>query len=190
MARRLYWIVAGMMAIALPTVPVHAEEEATEAGYEADEIVDKATGFFGETTEGLAKAIEHVFKDHGRPNAYIAGEEISGAIGIGVRYGVGTMHRKSGGARKIYWQGPSIGFDFGGNASKVFVLVYHLHDTADIFQRFPGVEGTFYFIAGIGVNYQQSGDIILAPMRTGVGLRAGANFGYLHYTEKKSWLPL
>lgn len=166
------------------------ETAAEDNSYEQNEILEKARGFFGETTEGLAKAIEKVFEDQGRPNAYIAGEEISGAIGLGVVYGEGTLNRKIIGSRKVFWQGPSIGFDFGGNASKVFVLVYHLPDTEKLFQRFPGVEGSLYVVAGFGVNYQKSGEIVLAPIRTGVGLRAGVNVGYMHYTKEKSWVPL
>ena len=158
-------------------------------GYTQEEILAKATVFFGETTEGLAKAIEHVFEDQGRPNGFITGEEFSGAIGIGLRFGKGTLNRKGGASRQVHWQGPSVGFDLGGNASKVFVLIYQLGDSEQIYQRFPGVEGTFYFVAGVGVNYQKSGDIVLAPIRTGVGLRAGANVGYLHYTKKRSWNP-
>jgi hypothetical protein len=154
------------------------------------EILAKAKGFFGATTEGLARAIEKVFADQGRPNAYIAGEEISGAIGVGVRYGEGTLHRKTGGSRKVFWQGPSIGFDFGADASKVFVLIYRLPDAESLFQRFPAIDGSFYFVAGVGVNYQQSGEIIQAPIRTGVGLRAGVNVGYMHYTKEFSWIPL
>lgn len=177
-----------LVAFLLWALPALAQEESDDE-YDQDTIVDKATAFFGETTAGLAKAIEHVFDDQGRPNAYIAGEEASGAIGIGLRYGEGVLHRKRGGSRKVYWQGPSVGFDLGGNVSKVFVLVYHLDRVEDLYQRFPGVEGTYYFIAGVGVNYQQSGAIVLAPIRTGVGLRAGANIGYLHYTKKHSWLP-
>ena len=189
MSRSLLSLFALFLILGLFHAPATAEEETADDDYDMDEIVGKAEGFFGETTEGLAKAVEHVFEDHGRPNGYITGEEISAAIGVGLRYGEGMLHRKNGGGRAVFWQGPSIGFDAGGNASKVFVLVYHLHNTADIFQRFPGVEGTFYFVAGVGVNYQQSGDIILAPMRTGVGLRAGANIGYLHYTEEQTWWP-
>lgn len=162
---------------------------AADDTYTIEEITAKAKGFFGETTEGLAKVIEKVFNEQGRPNAYIAGEEVSGAIGVGLRYGNGTLHRKHGAARKVYWQGPSIGWDLGGNASKVFTLIYHLKSDDQLFQRYPGVEGSFYFVAGVGVNYQQSGDVILAPIRTGVGLRAGANVGYLHYGRKHSWLP-
>lgn len=164
--------------------------QAEEGGFEQNEILQKAGEFFGSTTEGLAKAVEKVFAEQGKPNAYVTGEEISGAVGIGVRYGEGMLNRKAGAGTKVFWQGPSIGFDFGGNASKVFVLIYHLPDTESLFQRFPGVDGSFYFVAGVGVNYQQSGDIILAPIRTGVGLRAGASVGYMHYTKEHSWIPL
>lgn len=165
-------------------------QEAAEDTYDQETVLDAAENFFGDTTEGLAKVVQKVFEDQGRPNGYIAGEEISGAIGIGVRYGEGQLTTKTGGSRKVFWQGPSIGFDFGGNASKVFVLTYHLNSHDALFQRFPAVEGSFYFVAGVGVNYQQSGDVILAPIRTGVGLRAGVNVGYMHYTREHSWLPL
>lgn len=174
-----------VFALILATAPVRAADDT----YSVDEITAKATGFFGDTTAGLAKALEKVFADHGRPNAYITGEEISGAIGVGLRYGNGTLNRKTGGSRTVYWQGPSIGWDLGGNASKVFTLIYHLKNTEDLFQRYPGVDGSFYFVAGLGVNYQQAGNVILAPIRTGVGLRAGANIGYLHYNKEHSWLP-
>ncbi len=157
--------------------------------YSIEEITAKAEGFFGDTTQGLAKAIETVFEDQGQPNAYIVGEEISGAIAVGLRYGNGQLNRKTSGPRKVYWQGPSIGWDIGGNASKVFTLIYHLKNDDQLFQRYPGVDGSFYVVAGVGISYQQSGDVILAPIRTGVGLRAGANIGYLHYNSKHSWLP-
>ena len=166
------------------------DTESEENTYSENEIFQKASSFFGSTTEGLAKAIEKVFEDQGRPNAFIVGEEVSGAFGIGVRYGDGMLNRKAGGKRKVYWQGPTIGFDFGADASKMFILIYHLPDVDSLFQRFPGVDGSFYFIAGVGVNYQQSGDIIMAPIRTGVGLRAGVNIGYMHYTREFSWIPL
>jgi hypothetical protein len=133
--------------------------------------------------------IEKAFKEHGRPNGYIKGEEASGAITVGLRYGDGLLKMKSGGARKVYWQGPSIGFDFGANASKVFILVYHLSSPGQIFQRFPAVDGSFYYVGGAGINYQQRGNVILAPIRLGVGLRAGASIGYMHYTPKKTYIP-
>jgi hypothetical protein len=169
--------------------PAAAPDEQQD-GYEQNEILKKAGDFFGGVTEGLAKAIEKVFAEQGKPNAYVAGEEVSGAIGIGVRYGDGELNRKTGERLQVYWQGPSIGFDLGGNASKVFVLIYHLPDAEALFKRFPAVDGSLYVVAGVGVNYQQSGDIILAPIRTGVGLRAGVNVGYMHYTKEHSWIPL
>lgn len=183
---------AALLVLLLGTVLVPSPGGAAEADkdtYSRDEIIAKVQGFFGEVTEGLAKAVEHVFEEQGRPNALITGEEVAGAIGVGLRYGRGQLERKAGGKGPIFWQGPSVGFDLGGNASKVFVLIYRLKATKDMYQRFPGVDGSFYFVAGVGVNYQQSGDVILAPIRTGVGLRAGANIGYLHYGPEHSWIP-
>lgn len=160
-----------------------------EDTYSAEEITTAASNLFGATTEGLAKVIEKAFAEQGRPNAYIVGEEGSGAVVVGLRYGSGTLTYKGGGSMPVFWQGPSVGWDFGGNASKVLTLVYHLRATNDLFQRFPGVDGSLYFVAGVGMNYQRTGNITLAPIRTGVGLRAGASVGYLHYTPKKSWIP-
>lgn len=174
------------LVLAAMALPARAADDDT---YTMEEITAKAKGFFGDTTEGLAKAIEKVFKDHGRPNGYIVGEEVSGAIGVGLRYGNGHLNRKIAAPVKVYWQGPSIGWDFGGNASKVFTLVYRLKNEEELFQRYPGVEGSFYLVAGLGVSYQQAGEVILAPIRTGVGLRAGASVGYLHYNREHSWLP-
>ena len=195
LTRRVARTVSALLICCLAVSAANAQETGAKAGADEDSfdqaaILTAATDFFGETTEGLAKVVEKVFADQGRPNAYIAGEEVSGAIGVGVRYGDGMLRRKTGAGRKLYWQGTSIGFDFGGNASKVFVLIYHLNDSERIFQRFPAVDGSFYFVAGVGANYQQSGDIILVPIRTGVGLRAGVNVGYMHYTRKHSWIPL
>ena len=159
--------------------------------FSVDEIVDKASGFFGATTEVVAKAVEGIFSRFGRPNAYIAGGEGSGAFIVGLRYGQGDLYMKSNADHptKVYWQGPSVGFDFGANASKTFTLIYNLPDPEAIFERFPGVEGSAYFVAGIGVNYQQSGHVVLAPMRTGVGLRTGVSGGYLSYSKERNWLP-
>ncbi|MET4806676.1 DUF1134 domain-containing protein [Limibacillus sp. MBR-115] len=193
--RRFLMMLGLISLVALPGVAMAqtsdaSQEPATDDGtYSENEILEEARGFFGATTEGLAEIIEKAFEDNGRPNAYIVGEEASGAIGVGVRYGEGTLNSKLHGTRKIYWQGPSIGWDLGGNASRVFTLVYDLPSSEAIFQRFPGVEGSFYFIAGLGVNYQRAAGITLAPIRTGVGLRAGANVGYLHYTKESSWIP-
>lgn len=162
----------------------------TEETYSPDEIVAAAGDFFGGTSEGVAKVIEKVFKEQGRPVAYIIGEEAGGAITVGLRYGKGSLRYKNGSSLPVFWQGPSVGWDIGGNASKVFTLVYKLRRTDDLFRRYAGVDGSLYFVAGVGVNYQRNGDITLAPIRTGVGFRAGANIGYLHYTRKQTWNPL
>ncbi|MEX0695771.1 MAG: DUF1134 domain-containing protein [Rhodospirillales bacterium] len=175
-----------LLSLCLFWIPARADDEST---FSMQEISDAATGFFGSTTKGLAEIIEKVFSDQGRPTAYITGEEISGAFVVGLRYGKGDLNIKAGGTSKIFWQGPSIGFDVGGNASKSFVLIYGLTSKDAIYKRFPGIDGSFYYVAGLGVNYQGDGDITLAPIRTGVGLRAGANIGYLHYNQEHSWLP-
>lgn len=153
------------------------------------EVVSAAKDLFGETTEGLAKVVEKVFADMGEPTAYISGSEYSGAIVVGLRYGEGMLNMADGGQSKVFWQGPSLGFDLGGNASKVFVLVYKLNSPDEIYRRIPGVEGSYYFFAGVGVNYQSDGELTLAPIRTGVGLRSGVNIGYLHYGREFSWFP-
>jgi hypothetical protein len=163
--------------------PPHAEP------YSRDEIVNSVSDFLGVTAEAAGGAVERLFKNNGRPTAYIAGEEASGAIAVGARYGRGLMYMKGREPLQVYWQGPSVGWDLGGNASRVFTLCYRLDDPRDIFQRFPGVEGSAYFIGGLGVNYQQAGDIVLAPIRAGVGLRLGANIGYLAYTRRRSLIP-
>lgn len=173
---------------AAATLPAVAAED-KEATYDEDSILKAATDFFGQTTEGLAKVIEKAFKEQGRPNAYVKGEEASAAITVGLRYGEGELLMKGGGASKVYWAGPSIGFDLGANASKVFTLVYHLPRASAIYQRFPGVDGSLYYIGGAGINYQRLKGITLAPIRLGVGLRAGASVGYVHYRREKSINP-
>ncbi|MBY0366551.1 MAG: DUF1134 domain-containing protein [Burkholderiaceae bacterium] len=157
--------------------------------YDEDSILKAATDFFGQTTEGLAKVIEKAFKEQGRPNAYIKGEEAGAAITVGLRYGDGELITKAGGSARVYWAGPSIGFDLGANAAKVFTLVYRLPQIGAIYQRFPGVDGSLYYIGGAGINYQRRGNITLAPIRLGVGLRAGASVGYIHYRREKSINP-
>lgn len=157
--------------------------------YDEDEILHRVSDFFGVTAEAVGGVIEKTFKDEGRPTAYIAGEEGSGAFGIGLRYGKGLLYMKGRAATRVYWQGPSIGFDAGGNGSRVFTLCYNLQYPDAIFQRFPGVDGSAYFIGGFGVNYQRANDITLAPIRAGVGFRLGANIGYLAYTRHRNILP-
>lgn len=162
----------------------------TQERYEQSEVVDAVADFFGITADAAGQLVERAFRDNGRPVGYIRGEEFAAAAGIGVRYGEGDLRLKNGQTRKVFWQGPSVGFDAGGNASKVFTLVYGMGNADTIYQRYPGVEGSAYFVGGIGVNYQRADGVTLAPMRAGVGLRAGANVGYLSYTKERNILPL
>jgi len=176
--------------VAAPPLAMAKPKSGKDDTFSQDEIVTAVAGFFGTTAKAAGEAVERIFKDNGRPTGYIAGEEIAGAIGVGLRYGDGTLFLKAGPRRKVYWQGPSIGFDTGGNASKVFTLAYNLRDVDLIYRRYPGVEGSAYFIGGLGVNYLRADDITLAPMRAGVGLRAGANVGYLAFSRKRRVVPL
>ncbi|HEY1836039.1 MAG: DUF1134 domain-containing protein [Rhizomicrobium sp.] len=163
--------------------------QSMEQTFTQNEVVQAASGFFGTTTEAVAKAVQKIFSEQGLPDGYIKGDEASGAVVAGLRYGSGWLIRKNAPPLRVYWQGPTVGFDFGGNASKFFALVYNMRDADQLFQRFPGVGGSFYFVAGIGVNYLRAGHITIAPMRTGVGLRAGVNAGYLSFTRESTINP-
>ncbi len=159
------------------------------ATYNENELVNAISGHLGVTSEAAASTIERLFKDRGRPVGYITGEEGGGALTIGARFGKGTLWMKDGRTQRVYWQGPSVGFDIGIDASKVFTLVYNLNDPNYLYQRFPGVDGSAFLVAGMAVNYQRANGIILAPVRTGVGVRLGANVGYTSYTRKRKILP-
>jgi hypothetical protein len=163
--------------------------DAQAAVFEIGEITAAADGAFGEATEGVAMVIEKIFADLGKPNAYIVGREGGGALVIGLRYGRGKLFSKVEGEREVFWTGPSIGPDVGGDASRSFVLIYNLHDSDEIFQRFPAVEGKAYLIGGVSANYHQRGNIVLVPIRLGAGWRLGANVGYLKYTREGSVIP-
>jgi hypothetical protein len=176
-------------ALLVPGI-ARADDLGDTAKYTANEISQAGADFFGITTEAMAKAVQHIFGDLGEPDAYIKGDEGSGAFIIGLRYGSGYLIRKTRDPMMVYWKGPSVGFDVGGNASKVFTLIYDLREDRRLFQRFPGVEGSIYFVAGLGVNYQRSGGVTLAPIRTGVGFRAGANVQYQVYSDRRDWFPL
>jgi hypothetical protein len=172
----------------------HAEERAeatTQAAdtYQRDDLLAAGEGVFGKGAQGLAGLIEKVLKEQGRPNAYIAGREASGAFVVGLRYGSGVMSHKVEGQQPVYWTGPSVGFDVGGDANKVFVLVYNLYDTAELFHRFPGAEGRLYLVGGFAATYLRRGNVVLIPIRLGVGWRAGVNVGYMNFTRKSKWLP-
>jgi hypothetical protein len=166
-----------------------AADAAQNGTYAQDDVVAAAEGVFGKGAEGLAKIVEKILKDQGRPNAYIAGREVSGAVVVGLRYGSGTLYHKVEGQMPIFWTGPSVGFDLGGNGSKSFVLVYNLYDSADIFRRFPQAEGTAYVVGGFTASYLRRGDVVLIPIRLGVGWRLGVNVGYMNITKESKWMP-
>lgn len=157
--------------------------------YTMDEIVAQGSDFLGVAAESVGAAVERVFGEYGQPTAYLAGEEAAGAITVGARYGQGLLYMKQRPTTEVFWQGPSVGFDLGGNASRVFTLCYNLMYPDAIFRRFPGVEGSAYLVGGLGVNYQRAENIVLAPIRAGVGLRLGANIGYLVYSRQRNILP-
>ena len=172
-----------------------AQEQRAEATTDAaatfkrDDLIGAGEGVFGKGAEGFGSIIERILSEQGEPNAYIAGREAAGAFVIGLRYGSGIMTHKIEGQMPVYWTGPSIGFDVGGDANKVFVLVYNLYDTADLYRRFPAAEGRLYFIGGFAATYLRRGNVVLIPVRLGVGYRAGVNVGYMKFTQKSDWLP-
>lgn len=158
--------------------------------WDRDSVMGAAERTFGKGAAGLAEIVEKTLKDQGRPNAYIAGSEGGGAVVVGLRYGSGTMSHKVEGERRVHWTGPSVGFDIGGDANKVFILVYNLYDSDDVFKRFPAAEGRLYFIGGFAATYLRRGNIVMIPIRLGVGYRAGINAGYLKFSRKGKWFPL
>ena len=190
------WVTAALLCliVAMPqplkALGTYDQRAATEPStYSLEEMVQTGHTFFGNTTKGVAQAIEYVFQRAGRPSGYIIGEEAAGAFVGGLRYGEGMLYLKNGGQQKVYWQGPSVGFDIGGNGSRTLVLVYDIDATPEIFDHFVGVEGSAYMIGGLGINFQTNQKLKLAPIRTGVGARLGANVGYLKYTDQPTWHP-
>lgn len=160
-----------------------------DTGYTAQEIVDSGNRFFGSTSGGLATVIEKIFSTYGLPNGYVLGEQGSGAIIGGLTYGEGTLYTKNAGDHKVFWQGPSIGWDFGAEGSRLMVLVYNLDSVNSLYKRYAGVAGSAYAIAGLGFNVLKNNDVLLVPVRTGVGARLGVNLGYLKLTEQPTWNP-
>lgn len=171
------------------TAAATAPAASTSPTYHRDDLIGAAEGVFGRGAEGLARIIENVLREQGEPNGYIVGREASGAIGVGLRYGSGTLHHKVEGEMPAYWTGPSIGFDAGANAGSTFVLVYNLYDTEELYHRFPAGEGAAYLVGGFNASYLRRGDIVLIPIRLGVGARLGVNVGYMKFSRRQRWLP-
>jgi hypothetical protein len=157
--------------------------------FSPNEIIDAGHHFFGSASRGLASIVEKAGNQWGQPNGYILGEEASGAFVGGLRYGDGTLYTKNAGDVRVYWQGPSLGFDAGADGARTMMLVYNLPRTEAIFERFGGIAGAAYFIGGLGMTALTANDIVVVPIRTGVGLRLGANLGYLKFTSHPTWNP-
>jgi hypothetical protein len=168
-----------------PGPPLSPEEE----GYTIDEIRAASAGFFGQVSANLGAVIEHIFRKSGRPSAYVLGSEGGGAFLAGVRYGTGTVYLRNGGTQKVFWHGPSLGIDVGGEGSKTLFLIYNLREPEQLFSNFTGVDGSAYLVGGVGARFVTNGSVIMAPIRSGVGLRLGANIGYIRFTPKQTWNP-
>ncbi|WP_244606430.1 DUF1134 domain-containing protein [Arsenicitalea aurantiaca] len=167
----------------------HAQGGSVSETFSSQEIVDRGHEFFGSVAQGLASLVERAVSQYGLPNAYILGDEAGGAIFAGARYGEGTMYTRNQGEHPLFWQGPSIGFDIGGDGSKVMMLVYNLNSVSNVYGRYPGVDGSAYVVGGLGMTVMSYGDVVMVPIRSGVGARLGVNVGYLNFTQTPTWNP-
>jgi hypothetical protein len=170
---------------ALPPVTFETADE----GYTIDEVREASRGFFGAISTNLASVIEYAFANSGRPTGYILGTEGGGAFLAGLRYGKGTLYLRQGGTRPIHWHGPSIGYDLGAEGGRTLILVYRMRDPSQLYRSFTGVDGSAYLVGGVGMTLLKGGDVIMAPIRSGIGLRLGANIGYLRFTDQPTWNP-
>jgi hypothetical protein len=166
-----------------------AQEPPREMRYSDNELINAGHQFFGTISQGLATVIEKAVSNWGLPNGYVLGEEASGAVVAGLRYGDGTLYTKNAGDLRVYWQGPSVGFDWGGDGARVMMLVYNLPRTDAVYQRFAGLDGSAYFVGGFGMTALTASNIVVVPIKSGVGLRLGANIGYLKFTPNATWNP-
>ncbi|WP_245480406.1 EipA family protein [Neorhizobium sp. NCHU2750] len=177
-----------MAALWLSTAPAAAQQQGGNQ-YSLQEIVDAGNGFFGSTSGGLAKVVENAFQKFGLPNGYVLGQEGSGAFIAGLTYGEGKLYTKNAGQHPSYWQGPSLGIDYGGQGTRVMMLVYDLPSVDSIYARFGGVSGSAFVVAGVGMTVLRNENVVLVPIRTGVGARLGVNIGYLKLTRSPTWNP-
>lgn len=188
--RNAAYFVAFLAAFLIFNIVVPQKVQAQSSNtYTAEEVVESGHRFFGSTSGGIASAVEKIFQSFGLPNGYILGEEGSGAFIGGLTYGEGTLYTKNAGDHRTFWQGPSLGWDFGGQGSRVMMLVYNLDDVQSLYGRYAGVAGSAYVIAGAGFNVLKRQNIMLVPIRTGVGARLGVNIGYLKLSSAPTWNP-
>jgi hypothetical protein len=182
--------VLACIAVVLAVSPLPASAQQGDSTFRPEELVGSGHKFFGNISRGLALAIEEAVRRWGEPNGYVLGQEGSGAFVAGLRFGEGTLYTRNAGDRRVFWQGPSLGFDFGGDGARTMMLVYNMPRTDAIYQRFGGVDGSLYFVAGFGFTALTAGDgVTVVPIRSGVGARLGVNVGYLKFTPKSTWNP-
>jgi hypothetical protein len=172
-----------------PAAPGPPPQPGPSNQFSPNELVDAGHRFFGGVSRGLAMVVEKAVDNWGQPNGYILGEEAGGAFVGGLRYGDGTLYTKNAGDLRVFWQGPTVGFDAGADGARTMMLVYNLPRTQAIFDRFGGIDGSAYFVGGFGMTALTANNIVLVPIRSGVGLRLGANLGYLKFTERPTWNP-
>src|SRR4029077_14102532 len=184
------WGTESTLAQPYPSGPPLAGNPPSQSGqYSSNEVIDAGHRFFGTISRGLAEIVEKAGSEWSLPNGYVFGQEAGGAWVAGLRYGEGMLFTKNAGDRRVYWQGPSLGFDFGGDGARTMMLVYDLPATDAIYQRFIGIEGSAYFVGGLGMTALSFNNIVVVPVRSGVGLRLGANVGYLKFTPASTWNP-
>ena len=189
--RRIFRIAGFIVLLSFGAEPSAAQStpQQANADYSPGEIVDAGSRFFGGVSSGLAHLVEHAVSQWGLPNGYILGQEATGAFVGGLRYGKGTLFTKNAGDLAVYWQGPSLGWDFGGDGARTMMLVYNLPATGAVYQRFGGVAGSAYFVGGLGMTVLSANGMVVVPIRSGMGLRLGANIGYLKFTPEPTWNP-
>lgn len=188
MLKRLAQLTTLLLALMAYSVPVHAQGSLSDT-FSGEELVESGRNFFGSAAQGLASVVERAVSQYGQPNGYVLGEEAGGALFVGAKYGEGTLYTRNAGQFKLFWQGPSIGLDVGGDGSKVMMLVYNLSTIQEILGRYPGVDGSAYVIGGVGMTVTKKGNVVVVPIRSGVGARLGINVGYLNFTAEPTWNP-
>lgn len=187
------WVAALTIAVVTSfgaaSTSAQVAKDADPGTFTPAELVDSGHRFFGTVSRGLALTVQEAVKRWGEPNGYILGQEASGAFIGGLRYGEGTLYTRNVGQRVLYWQGPSVGFDFGGEGARTMMLVYNLPEVEALYRRFVGMDGSAYFIGGFGMTAAVSGKMVVVPIRSGVGARLGINLGYVKFTSKPTWNP-
>jgi hypothetical protein len=182
-------LAAGLLGAAVASASAQTPAAANTNTFSANEILDAGHRFFGVVSRDLALLVEKATRQWGEPNGYVLGQEASAAITVGLRYGEGVLYTRNAGNRKLYWQGPSLGFDLGGDGARTMMLVYNLYGVDDVYKRFAGISGSAYLVGGLGMTALAAGNTVVVPIRSGVGVRLGANIGYLKFTETATWNP-